>query len=478
MLHTESEGFKRIIDFLNANHIKYALTVNPTIYTSCIEKFWATTTAKNINGEAQIHSKVDGKKFIISEATIFRDLKFEDEGGVDCLSNEVIFEQCPLMEIIIHPSTSKPWKKQNPWKTRRQDTQETQPSDRTDEALNEENAHAQSNDLPLVQSSTEEQSLGEEDASKQGRNIVDIDANAEITLVDETAEDQGRYDDQEMFDTNITTTGIEETISTAALITTADVTPNELTMAQALVEIKKSIPKGATITTTVTTPTPDGARPKARDEKKDQINFDEQEARRLQAENDEQDRLAEEETQLIEDENLAWDNVQAMMDADYELAARPEEKRRKPLTKAQKRNQICVYLKTMAGFTHNQLKNKSLDEFQKTFNKTMSWINSFVPMDSKVVKDKAVLIQESNSKRSGDKLDKGRSKKQKLEDDKESEVLKRCLEIIPDDEDDVTIDATPLSIKTPIIDYKIYKEGKIVTSKFLEQMEILRCIIL
>nr|GFB46014.1 hypothetical protein [Tanacetum cinerariifolium] len=62
----------------------------------------ATAKAKNINGEAQIHAKVmersqgqehqwrstdtrqgDGKKVIISEATIRRDLKFEDEGGVD-----------------------------------------------------------------------------------------------------------------------------------------------------------------------------------------------------------------------------------------------------------------------------------------------------------------------------------------------------------------------------------------------------------
>ncbi|GJX77279.1 hypothetical protein Tco_0324090 [Tanacetum coccineum] len=53
------------------------------------------------------------------------------------------------------------------------------------------------------------------------------------------------------------------------------------------------------------------------------------------------------------------------------------------------------------------------------------------------------------------------SKKQKLEEDKESEELKQCLEIIPDDGDDVTIDATPLSTKSPtIVDYKIYKEGK------------------
>nr|GEW75263.1 hypothetical protein [Tanacetum cinerariifolium] len=59
---TESKGFEQIINFLNANPIKYALTMNPTIYTLCIEQFWATATAKNINGEAQIHAKVDGKK--------------------------------------------------------------------------------------------------------------------------------------------------------------------------------------------------------------------------------------------------------------------------------------------------------------------------------------------------------------------------------------------------------------------------------
>nr|GEV59895.1 hypothetical protein [Tanacetum cinerariifolium] len=54
-----------------------------------------------------------------------------------------------------------------------------------------------------VESSAEEQSLGEEDASKQERNKDDIDADAEITLVDETAKDQGRFDDQEMFDTYV-----------------------------------------------------------------------------------------------------------------------------------------------------------------------------------------------------------------------------------------------------------------------------------
>nr|GEW29341.1 putative LRR receptor-like protein kinase [Tanacetum cinerariifolium] len=63
-------GFKQTIDFLNAHPIKYALTVNPTIYTSCVEQFWTTATMKNINEEAQLHAKLEGKKVVISEALI------------------------------------------------------------------------------------------------------------------------------------------------------------------------------------------------------------------------------------------------------------------------------------------------------------------------------------------------------------------------------------------------------------------------
>ncbi|GKD68718.1 putative reverse transcriptase domain-containing protein [Tanacetum coccineum] len=43
------------------------------------------------------------------------------------------------------------------------------------------------------------------------------------------------------------------------------------------------------------------------------------------------------------------------------------------------------------------------------------------------------------------------AKKQKVEEDKETTKLKQYLEIIPDDGDDVTIDATPVSSKSPTI---------------------------
>ncbi|GKD69772.1 hypothetical protein Tco_1323862 [Tanacetum coccineum] len=94
---TESEGFEQIVDFLNANPIRYALTINPTIYTSCIEQFWATVKVKTANGEVQLQALVDGKKIIITESTVRRDLQLEDAEGVDCLPNSTIFEQLTLM---------------------------------------------------------------------------------------------------------------------------------------------------------------------------------------------------------------------------------------------------------------------------------------------------------------------------------------------------------------------------------------------
>ncbi|GJW83653.1 hypothetical protein Tco_0156798 [Tanacetum coccineum] len=94
---TKSEGFEQILDFLNANPIKYALTVNPTIYNSCIEQFWATTKVKTVNGEVQLQALVDGKKVIITKTSVRRDLQLEDAKGIECLPNADIFEQLALM---------------------------------------------------------------------------------------------------------------------------------------------------------------------------------------------------------------------------------------------------------------------------------------------------------------------------------------------------------------------------------------------
>ncbi|GJU70492.1 hypothetical protein Tco_1256751 [Tanacetum coccineum] len=127
----ESEGFEKIVDFLNANPIRYALMINPTIYISCIEQFWSTVKAKTVNGEVQLHALVDGKKIIITESTMRRDLQLKDAEGS---ANPTDPHHIPT---FIQPSTSPPQKKQKPRKPKRKDTQIPQSSGPTEHVANE-----------------------------------------------------------------------------------------------------------------------------------------------------------------------------------------------------------------------------------------------------------------------------------------------------------------------------------------------------
>ncbi|GKC09384.1 hypothetical protein Tco_1000994 [Tanacetum coccineum] len=146
---------------------------------------------------------------------------------------------------------------------------------------------------------------------------------------------------------------------------------------------------------------------------------------------------------------------------------RAKEIRRKPPTKAQKRNQMSTYLKNMVGYKHSQLKSKSYDEIQKLFDKEMKRVNTFVDMNSEVVKGSETRTEES-SKRAGDELESDKSKKQKIDehveaekdDDPEEEEMKKHMEIVQDEEE-IAIDAIPLATKPPmIVEYKIVKEGQ------------------
>ncbi|GJU55032.1 hypothetical protein Tco_1228746 [Tanacetum coccineum] len=95
----ECEGFKQILDFLNAHTIKYALTVNHIVYTSCIEQFWVTAKVKTVNEEKQLQALVDRKKVVIIKSTIRRDLQLEDAEGMDYLPTATIFEELTRMSM-------------------------------------------------------------------------------------------------------------------------------------------------------------------------------------------------------------------------------------------------------------------------------------------------------------------------------------------------------------------------------------------
>ncbi|GJR89300.1 hypothetical protein Tco_0213311 [Tanacetum coccineum] len=132
---------------------------------------------------------------------------------------------------------------------------------------------------------SEDEGLGDqEDASKQGRKITNIDQNAEVTLVDETQ-------------------GSTVEVSVAATITT-----KEITLAQALAELRSAKPKDKGKVKMI--------EPEKPLKMKEQIRLDEEIAFKLQAKEEEQARLAREKAEEVEEANISWDNVARMREDD------------------------------------------------------------------------------------------------------------------------------------------------------------------
>ncbi|GJR93162.1 ribonuclease H-like domain-containing protein [Tanacetum coccineum] len=205
--------------------------------------------------------------------------------------------------------------------------------------------------------------------------------------------------------------------------------------------------------------------------KKDQVLFDEQEAIRLQAQFDEEARIVREKeeanaaliAQSEEQEELTIEEKSKQFQQLLEkrrkhfAAKRAEERRNRPPINAQQMSIMCTYLKNMAGWKPKDLKTKSFANVQELFDKAMKRVNIFVDMDTELVGE-----QDKSKKQ---KLDE--KVEAEVDDAKEAEELKQCLEVVPHDGDDVTIDATPLSVKIPIVDYKIYQEGKKIFFKII-----------
>ncbi|GJW57472.1 hypothetical protein Tco_0104203 [Tanacetum coccineum] len=336
-----------------------------------------------------------------------------------------------------------------------------------------------------VESSDDEESLGE-DASKQER-IDAIDAYEEITLVSVHNEMEVDEEVVEVINTakliidvaQVSAAGnkvsaASATTTVSAATTTAATIVDDITLAQALEEMKS---KGIWIELVKLM------------KKKDQISFDEETALKLQAKFDEEERLAREKAKKEQEANIAlietWDDIQAKIDADHQLAERlqaqeqeelsveekatlfqqllekrrkhfaakrAEEKRNKPPTKAQQRKIMCTYLKNMEGYKLNDLKLKDFDSIQEMFDRAFKRVNTFEDFRTELV--------EGKEKRAGTELAQEITKKQKVEDDKETTEIKKLMEIIPDEEE-VAIDAIPLAVKSPsIVDWKIHKEGR------------------
>ncbi|GJW97001.1 putative ribonuclease H-like domain-containing protein [Tanacetum coccineum] len=209
---------------LDYSSIQYALIVNPTVYVSCIDQFWSTGVVKKVNGEAKMHALIGGKRIIVSEATIRNTQTPPPTTTPTPITTTSIpttskptptpHQQTPS----VHPSQPQ---KQRVRKPTRRKTEVTQPS--RPEMVADEDVLIESNDplsgedrlklsklmtlciqlsnivldlettkttqakeiadLKIESSDDEETVLGDqEDASKQGKRIADINEDAGVTL--------------------------------------------------------------------------------------------------------------------------------------------------------------------------------------------------------------------------------------------------------------------------------------------------------
>ncbi|GKC91845.1 hypothetical protein Tco_1157287 [Tanacetum coccineum] len=179
-----------------------------------------------------------------------------------------------------------------------------------------------------VESSGDEEDLCE-DASKQGRRINAIDADEDITLVnvqDDADNEMFNVDalnGEEVFVVGQNENVVEKVVDVAQVstaATTITITTKEITLAQALEALKtlKPMVKGIVFQ--------EPEKPVKPIKKKDQISFDEEVALKLQAEFDEEERLIREKVKKEKVANISlieeWDDIQAKIDVDYQLAKR------------------------------------------------------------------------------------------------------------------------------------------------------------
>nr|GEW56997.1 hypothetical protein [Tanacetum cinerariifolium] len=557
-----SEGLDQFINFLNASSIKYALTVNPNIYVSCIKQFWSSVLVKKVNDVMRLQALVDKKKVIITEATIRDAFRLDDVESIDCLPNEEIFTELSrkglvrnvdnstkfymyprFLQLMIRAQVgdlsshstkySFPALIQKLFANMRRvgkgfsrvDTplfegmiMAQQDYDITDEgasnvvvddvpaAVDEPSIPSPtlttqppppSQDLPSTSQDKIAQSLEItrlkqrvkklerrnklkvyklrrlkrvgttqrvntsddtviDDVSKQGRIIASMDADKDVTLKDAAdiakevvvdAEIKESADDDELEPAElqevvevVTTTKlmIEVVTATSATITAATtLIPTTLIPAAAITNAPSAARrrKRVVIRDLDETAIPSiiiHSKPKSKDKGKG-ILVEEPKPLKKQA-RIEQDEAYARELEAELNKNINWDD-------------------RKPQTEAQARKNMMIYLRNMVGVKMDYFKGMKYDDIRLIFEKYFNFNVAFLE------KTKEQMEEEDSKalKRISKSQEENAAKKQKF--DEGVEELKRHLQIVPNDEDDVYTKATPLARKVPIVDYDIYTKN-------------------
>nr|GEY56761.1 putative ribonuclease H-like domain-containing protein [Tanacetum cinerariifolium] len=382
MLAEKTEGnaeFHQIVDFLRSSFIHHALIISPTIYAFNIKQFWNSANSQTINDEKKIHAIVDGKIVIFENLSLM---------GYEGALNKPSFQKSlfsPQWNQIPESSSS---------------PQNTQSHRQTLKGTGF--PHTRRSNFP-------DPSVDVKAVYKEGVTVWPEVSAARPEVI--TAEPKTPSTTTTLFD------------------------DEDVTIADTLVKMKsqKAKEKGVDfkeandsarpirfITTLQPLPTID---PKDKDL-------------------DEKVRTKRERQLEASKVALAklYDEVQAQIDVDHELAAR--------LTHEEQEMYIVEEMSKL--FTHAQLKSRSFKEIQKLHTKEQKWVDAFVPIGSEEDKKRV----RSRKKRAAGSSSKQKSpKKQKVNDqefvDSDKELVK-CLKVVLDD--DKAINYETLDVKSIIVD--------------------------
>ncbi|GJX90218.1 hypothetical protein Tco_0343544, partial [Tanacetum coccineum] len=393
-----------------------------------LEQFWQTASASTLkNGDMEITVIIDGKVKVVSEASIRRHLKLEDSDE----KAATMPHDSPLLRVhsLRSDEGSMTLNELMVLCTTLSKKVETLESDLKRTKLTYGDAYTKlimkvkklehkvksrkaRRRVRLVIYDDED---NKEDHSKHGRKIAQIEEDEGITLPD------------------ISTANVP--ISTASVeVSTAS--PEVKTAAESLVYIRRSAAKRKDKGKAIMKE----AEPVQKNTKLqlEQERLGLEEALRLQEQlnEEERQRIAKVHEEASTFNAKEWDNIQAQIKADEELAHRKrkfaqqkaEQRRNKPINQAQQRTYMCNYIMYMGSHTIQQLKKLSFDEIKELFETTMNRVNTFTPMESDDTVPKVVA---------------GSSKR-----DAEQELNQE----IP--EEGMNVEA--LQTKYPIIDWEVY----------------------
>ncbi|GJY97407.1 hypothetical protein Tco_0514317 [Tanacetum coccineum] len=462
-----------------------------------------------VNSVKQIHAIVDGKAVVISESLVRSDLLFNDEDGIACLTNDEIFETLALMRGGIKVSQA-PRKnlgcalaqtrlRRRLVKPKNHHLQEGHISGSEEGSMEHtfelmDTIPPTPYDSPLTGGYTPGSDEDEDDASKQEKESDKTKSMFQDSDFDVLDDDMKDVEGETV---NTATTGVSVvsapvTTAGVAISTAEPRTPlttavtafidEDLTIAQTLVKMRSEKAKVKGVSLREVEETPRLTRSTTTLQPLPTIDPKDKAQRLHEEELVELDRAQKEKQKQEEATNAAlaeeFDEIQARMDVDHELAVRLTHEEQEKYTIEERATLLAEYFerrkKQLAAEREEAIRNKPPTRAQKLYQKEQKWINDFKPMDSeedssniKKFGKRIKRFANSTSKQKSPmkfKVIKEQASAESNEEaaadyEQEKEKLRMWLAVVPDE--DETVDPAILSIKYPIVDWESQNLGSV-----------------